>query len=207
MASLLVALSGLCAPLFAQSDGVTVTVSRNANLNADEVYFAVAVVTDPGASLDDVLKAAQGTDISAQGLMSINLQQYGPAPNQYRLAYAFGFTVAFSKYKDTNDKLSTARRTMATLDPPMDLQIYGIGISPSETSRVQARQQLLAPLLSDARARANEVAQAAGVTLGNVVSVTEAWAVSTSAYYGMYGPIGPSTLNTPFSLTVRFAVK
>lgn len=203
------ALLALSVPVSGQNNAITVTVSRNVDLSPDAIFFALAIVTDPDITLDQVLEAAQGLGLTAQSLTSVNLQQYGPSPGQTRLAYAFTLSVAYSKFKDTNDKLATVRRTMAAATPPMDLQVYAISISPSDAGRDQARQGLLGPLFGDARTRADQLAKAAGVELSGVVGVTEAWASPTGyPYYGPNGgPIGPTTLKTAFSLTVSYGVK
>lgn len=203
------ALFALCGPAFGQSDAITVTVSRNVDLSPDAIYFSMAVMTDPDVSLDQVLGAIQGLEVSAQNLTSVTLQQYGPSAAQTRLAYAFDLSVAFSKFKETKDKVAAVRRAMAESTPPMELQVYGMAVSPSETSRDQARQGLLAPLFGDARTRADQLAKAAGITLGGIVGVTEAWANASAypSYIPMAGPVGPTTLKTAFSLTIRFAVK
>jgi hypothetical protein len=83
-----------------------------------------------------------------------------------------------------------------------------MAVAPGEPAREQERQRLLTPLFEDARARADQLAKAAGVTLGGVVGVTEAWAPSGGyPSYGPYGPVGPTTLKTAFSMTIRYAVK
>lgn len=208
-ASLSVVLLALCMPVFGQSDAIVVTVSRNVDLSPDAIYFSLAVVTDPDITVDQVLQASQTLGLTAQNLTSVNLQQYGPSAGQARLAYAFDLSVPYSKFKETNDKLATVRRTMAANTPAMDLQVYAIAVSPSDAARDQARQALLSPLFEDARVRADQLAKAAGMSLGSVVGVSEAWAASTSGYpyYGPSGPIGPNTLKTAFSLTVRYALK
>ena len=197
-----------CGPAFAQSDAISVTVSRNVDLAPDAVYFSLAIATDPEITLEKVLQAGQALGITAQNLTSVAFQQYGPSPTQARLAYAFDLSVAFDRFKETNDKLGAVRRTMAADTPAMELQIYSIAVSPSESARDQARQRLLAPLVEDARVRADQLAKAAGVTLGGIVGLAEAWAnTGGGPYYGPAGPIGPSTLKTAFSLTVRYGVK
>jgi hypothetical protein len=169
--------------------------------------MTLAIVTETEVTLDQVLQASQALGLTSQNLTSVNVQQYGPSPSQTRIAYAFDLTVEFSKFKETNDKLASVRRTLAANTPAMELQVYGVAVTPGETARDQARQRLLAPLFEDAKRRANELATAAGVTLGGVVGVAEGWAnVIGNPYYGPSGPIGPTTLKTAFSLTVRYAV-
>lgn len=199
----------LCSAVFAQTDAITVTVSRNVDLPPDAVFISMAVATESDVSLDQVLQATQGLGLTAANLSSVNLQQYGPSPAQTRLAYAFDLSVPFLKLKETNDKLAAARRTMAANTPPMELQVYAMTVTPGEDGREQARQRLLAPLFEDARVRADQLAKAAGVTLGSVVGVTEAWApnISGPPFYGPGGPIGPAALKTALTLTVRYALK
>jgi Protein of unknown function (DUF541) len=202
------ALSALSTPAFAQSDGILVTVSRNADLAPDDAYFTLAITTDPNISLDDVLKASQVLELTAKNLTSVTLQQFGPSPGQVRLAYAFDLSVPYSKFKETNDKLATARRSLAAEASPMDLQVYGVAVSPSDASRETARQSLLSPLVEDARRRGDQLARAAGMSVGNILSINEAWASTVGApFYGPYGPVGPTTLKTALTMTVRFAVK
>jgi uncharacterized protein YggE len=198
----------LCAPAFAESDAIAVTVSRNVDLPPDAVYYSMAIAAEPDTTLEQVLQATQDLGLSAQNLMSLNLQQYGPSPSQTRLAYAFDLSVPFSRFRETNDKIAAVRRSMAAATPAMELQVFTMAVAPGETAREQARQRLLVPLFEDARLRAEQLAKAASVTLGGVVGVSEAWA-PTGAYpgYGPYGPVGPSTLKTAFSMTVRYAVK
>ena len=208
LAAVSVTLFVLSVPVFGQSDAIAVTVSRNVDLSPDSIYFSLAIATDPDVSLDQVLQAAQALGISAQSLTSVTLQQYGPSAGQTRLAYAFDLSVAFSKFKETNEKLATVRRTLAANTPAMELQVFGIAISPSETARDQARLGLLSGLFDDARRRADQLAKAAGVTLGSILGVNEAWAnTGSTPFYGPLGPIGPNTLKTAYSITVRYSVK
>jgi hypothetical protein len=199
----------LCASAFAESDAISVTVSRNVDLPPDSVYISMAIATESDTSLEQVLEASQALGLTATNLMSLNLQQYGPGPAQTRLAYAFDLTVPFSQFKQINERIASVRRTMAAATPPMELQVYAMAVSPGETAREQARQRLLPSLFEDARVRADQLAKGAGVTLGGVVGVSEGWMPGTGGYpyYGPAGPVGPTTLKTAYSMTVRYAVK
>jgi uncharacterized protein YggE len=205
----LIAMVVLCAPVLAQTDAIAVTVSRNVDLPPDAVYISMAVATESDVSLEQVLQATRTLGFTAANLSSVNLQQYGPSPTQTRLAYAFELSVPFSQLKETNDKLAAARRTMAADTPPMELQVYAMTVTSGEAGKEQARQRLLSPLFEDARIRADQLAKAAGVTLGGVIGVTEAWLpnISGPPFYGPGGPIGPAALKTAFSLNVRYALK
>jgi hypothetical protein len=52
--TLCIGLVALCGSVFAQSDAITVTVTLNVDLPPDAIYFALAIVTDPDTSLDEV---------------------------------------------------------------------------------------------------------------------------------------------------------
>src|SRR3954466_2616205 len=67
-----------CGPAFAQSDAISVTVSRNVALPPDAVYFSLAIATDPDITLEKVLEAGQALGITAQNLTSVAFQQDGP---------------------------------------------------------------------------------------------------------------------------------
>ena len=207
--ALCIALTALCGSAFAQTDGITVTVSQNVDLPPDGIYFSLAIVTEPDATLDDVLAASQGLGLTAQSLAGVTLQQYGPSIGQTRLAYAFSLAVAYGKFKETNEKLAATRRTMAAATPAMELQVYGMSLTAGDSARDQARLTLLSPLFEDARKRGDQLARAAGATLGSVLGVTETWANTGSypAYLPYGGPIGPTTLKTALFLTVRYALK
>jgi len=208
MAFLSLVMFALCAPALAQSDAISANVSRTVDLNPDRIIFSMAIMTDPDVSLDQVLQAAQSLGLVTGDLRAINSQQFGPSPNQTRLAYAFEFTAEFSKFKDVNDKLSALRRTLATNTSAMDLQIYAINVAPSEAALDQARLTVLPQLFADAKQRAEQLAKAGGVSVGNIVGMSDVYgAAASSPYYGPYGPIGPGALRTSFSLSVRYVVK
>jgi uncharacterized protein YggE len=205
---LALALFAWCAPAFAQSEGIAVTASRTVDLAPDEITFSMAILTDPDVSLDQVLQACQSLGLATRDLLGINSQQFGPSPSQTRLAYTFDFTTAYSKFHETNDKLATLRRTLAAATPAMEVQIFAISVAPSDASREQARQGLIAPLFAEARQRADQLAKAAGMTLGTVFGFSEDWASATGPPgYGYYGPVGPGTLRSRYTLSVRYAAK
>jgi Protein of unknown function (DUF541) len=199
----------LCGPAFAQTDAITVTASRTIDLSPDQIVFTLAVITEPTVTLNQVLEATQSIGLDASKLSTINVQQsYGPGSPRPTLSYVFFLSTTLAKFSETNDKVTSLRRALADQAPPMDAQMYGITVAPSDGSLDQARQALMPQLVSDARRRGDLLARAAGVTLGAITGVTELVGPElSSAYYGPYGPAGPSTLHSTYSLSVRFAVK
>jgi uncharacterized protein YggE len=208
MAALWMAMLALCSPALAQSDAISTTVMRTVDLAPDRITFSLAIMTDTDVSLEQVLQAAQSLGLVTADLRGISSQQFGPGPNQTRLAYSFEFTAEFSKFKEINDKLAVLRRTLAANASAMEVQIFGITVSPSDGALDQARQGLLAQLFADSRQRAEQLAKAGGVSVGSIVGVSDGFSSAVSgAYYGPYGPSGPVSLRTTFSLTVRYSVK
>ena len=209
MPCLVLAMIALCAPAVAQSD-IVATVSRTVELAPDQITFFLAIMTDPDVTLDQVLQASQPLGLTARDLLGISSQQFGPGPSQTRLAYTFEYEAQFSKFKEANDKMASLRRTLAANTPAMEVQVYSISVSPADAAVDQARQGAMTQLFADAKQRADQMAKAGGVSIGSVVGVSEG--VSNAAnqngyFYGPYGPIGPGTLRTTFTLTVRYAIK
>src|ERR1039457_5845555 len=92
------------------SNAVTVTASRNANLQADQVLFGVGVTSGFNVSLDDVVAALAGSGITVANFSSVSSQQglvfTGPVvPNppalQPMLQWNFALPVPLARLKDT----------------------------------------------------------------------------------------------------------
>jgi uncharacterized protein len=91
--------------------------------------------------------------------------------------------------------------------------IYGVSFSVAETSKLE--NDARAQAMTDARARAESLAKLAGVSLGEVVSVSEVIGggplpYAKSAAEGLGGgstPIQPGSLDVNMSVQVTFAIK
>jgi hypothetical protein len=204
---LVIALLALSAPCFGQTDAIAVSVSRTVDLSPEELYISLAVATDQDVTLEQVVQATQSLGLAAKDLTGVNIQQFGPSPSQSRLNYVFNISVPYAKFKETTDKVTALRRTLAANTPSMEIQMYGMTIMPGEKAREEARQKLLSALFEDAKVRAEQLAKAAGVNLGGIVGATEYWGANVGIAYASSGPYGPSTLKTALSLNVRYAVK
>src|SRR5260370_35821053 len=100
------------------SNSITVTASRNPNLQADQAVFGVSVSSGLNASLEDVLGALQGSGITLAnftGVFSppgpivftipvIGIAPIAPTPS---LQWSFTLAVPLSKIKDTITTLTT----------------------------------------------------------------------------------------------------
>src|SRR5216683_3075971 len=131
--------------VFAQADSnsITVIASRNANLQADQAVFGVAVTSGLTASFEDVLGALQGSGITlanftgvssppSPGVFSlpvIGITPIAPAPS---LQWSFTLAVPLSKIKDTIATLTTVQQNVAKKNNGLSVtfQVQGSQVSP-----------------------------------------------------------------------------
>ncbi len=185
---------------FAQTDGVTVSVSRTTELPVEEASFLISVQAESGVSLEKVVAGVQGLSITVKDLVSINAQQIGPASNPPRFLYQSLFTVPFAKLKDTQEALASTK--IFLLAVTMDLQNVSIQFAPSEIAREAVRQRLMPELLPEARKRAEQIANAAGASIGRILGIGEFVGAGTSIVGGF-----PSSLRFNYQISARFAVR
>jgi hypothetical protein len=207
---------------FAQldSNSVTVTASRNTNLQADQVVFSVTVTSGMDVSLNDIVAALQSSGITLSNFIGVNTNSQftlgtGLPSQQPMLQWVFGLPVAISKLKDTAATLSSLQQSIAKNNPGLALSfaVQGTQVSaPLQQSQVCS----VADLISDARIQAQKLATAAGMNLGSVLAMSSGVATATSGsgvYIGI--PVGAifsssvfsSPLAPPCAATVKFALK
>src|SRR5712692_4904086 len=87
------------------SNSVTVTASRNVNLQADQSVFGVYIDSGINTSLDDVIAALQGSGITVANFSGVStVPNYLLPPDQQMqltLEWAFGLAAPLAKTKDT----------------------------------------------------------------------------------------------------------
>jgi hypothetical protein len=189
----------LCADLVPVGRGYPASVE----LTPDEITFNLAIGTDPDVSLDQVLEATQTLSLAVIDLVGIGSQQLGPTLGQVRIFYQFAFTTPFAKFKETNDKIATVRRSLAGAVPAMDVIGLSIVINPTDAARDQIFQTVLPDLIADARPRADRLAKAAGLTVAGIAGLNELLAPTA----GLSSSFGPGSLRTTVGVSVRFTVK
>jgi len=157
----------LAVPLaaFAQLDDntVTVTASRQLpNLQPDQAVIGVDVAADPGAVLDDVLAALNGSGITAANLSSVEPYPGGPST-----VWSFTLTVSLAKMSAT---LATLQRVINASPLPAAYSVLFTEVSPE----LQATQQCPYPaLVSDAQAQAQKLASAVGLSVGPILTLSD----------------------------------
>jgi uncharacterized protein YggE len=184
-------------PANLDANSIVVTATKAVVLVPTDITFMVNVSADLTVTLDQVL-AAVDFGLTAQDLTGISSYPTGPYPPvapYSRITYLFRLTVPVSKMKETIDKLEKLRKSV---DTNMDLSYSTNMVGPSQAAVADAHDKALPDLVADAKKRAESLAAAAGLKLGNIQAVSEG--------YSYTGP-GPAPANITFTAVVRFAAQ
>ena len=188
-------------------------VNVGVETQADTVQQAVA---DNKAQMTQLLETLKGLGIADKDIQTTNYGVYtqrqpgpdgkGMGPTTYQVNNQVNVTVRdVARLGDVLDKVVAAGAN----------NVYGVNFSVDDTSKLEADAR--AKAIADAKTRAESLAELAGVTLGDVVSVSEVIGNSPvldgarmSAATGLGGggaPIQPGELEVNTSIQVTFAIK
>jgi hypothetical protein len=198
---------------FAQldSNSVTVSATRSMSQQPDQVLFGVTVQSGFNTSLDDVVAALQGSGITAANFAGVGtgpnpLLSAGPVTQS--LQWIFALPVPLAKIKDTIATLTTLQKSIAQQNTGLVLSFNVQGAQVS----TQAQQSHVCPtadLLADARAQAQKLADAVGLSLGTVLAMSSGTSASSSvgsvSFAGLFVS-APPVLPSICSMTVKFAL-
>jgi hypothetical protein len=123
--------------------------------------------------LDDITGALTTAGISGANLTQVyTFQSQNGLQSQTWLVWSFTLTAPLSKLSATLTELVSAQQTISSNNSGLTLTFYveGLQISP-QLQQSQLCSQ--ATLLADAQAQAKQVAAAAGVTSGAILSMSE----------------------------------
>jgi len=188
-------------------------VNVGVETQADTVQQAVA---DNKTKMTSLLSALKELGIADKDIQTTNYGVYtqqqpspdgkGMGPTSYHVNNQVNVTVRdVNKLGDVLDKVVAAGAN----------NIYGVNFSVADTSKLQADAR--AEAFADAKERAESLAKLAGVTLGDVVSVSEV--IGSNPVYegarmavatGLGGggaPIQPGELEVNMSVQVTYAIK
>jgi hypothetical protein len=208
---------------FAQldSNSITVIATRSMTQQPDQVLFGVTVQSGLNTSLDDVVAALQGSGITAAnfaGVSTAPISFVGLTPTPQpptvtpMLQWTFALPVPLAKIKDTVASLSALQKSIAQQNNGLTLSFNVQGTQVS-AQLLQSHVCPTSDLLTDARAQAQKLADAAGVSLGAVLAMSSATSVPSGV--GSVVPVISalnfvSTASTAFpsvcSMTVKFAL-
>ena len=157
-------------------NSITVTATRNATLQPDQVVFGVTVSSGLTSTRDEAVAALQGSGITAANFSNVRtVQLYDPRGQgtAKSLEWTFNLPVALSGMKSTIGLLSAVQKSMAQKNDEfsMSFGVQGMQVS----SQLQQSQTCsLADLIADARAQASKLASAAGKGAGAVLAMSSA---------------------------------
>jgi hypothetical protein len=202
---------------FAQldSNSITVTATQTMAQQPDQVLFGVTVQSGVSASLDDVVAALQGSGITAANFVGVSTAQSvivnplltGPSP-MLQLQWSFTLTAPLAKIKTTIATLASLQQTIGQQNSSLTLSFNVQGTQVS----AQSQQMQVCPtsaLLTDATSQAQQLASAAGLSLGSVLAMSSGASGSYSGAYTAIGSLSSFFLGAPSSacsLTVKFGV-
>ncbi len=187
----------------------------------DLEVFSVSVQSGVNTSLDDVIAALKGSGITAANFVGVStadglqfILSPGPVtpPVARGMQWIFALPAPLAKIKDTVATLSALQKTIAQQNNGLILSfaVQGTQVSP------QSQQSNACPipdLLADARAQAQRLADAAGLSLGVVLAMSSATSLPAGGQVSvpaLVPGISFSTVSSPFpsicSMTVKFAL-
>ena len=187
-----------------ESNSVTVTAARTVNLQPDQASFTVTVNTPVSASPNDVIAALQGSGIGIANLVSVGpsnvlrIGDFTPAPFMATLDWNFSVTVPFTTMKTAFATLAAVANSVKQNNKDFTGRFAFSGAGVSQAALDAARQTVLPDLIADAKNRAKQITDAAGLGLGAILSISE---LSTA-------PLLTSSTTPGFTITlaVKFAL-
>jgi hypothetical protein len=182
------------------SNAVTVTASRNASLQPDTVLFGVTVTSGFNTGLDDVIAALAGSGITAANFSSLSSPQVipgfspgtgiitlPPSP-QPMLQWNFTLPVPLSKLKDTSTTLTNVQQSIAKKNAGLAMSFSIQGTQVSQQLQ-QSQPCIVSDLLADARTQAQKLADAAGLTLGQILALSSSTSMTTGTSNSIFNPL------------------
>ena len=207
----------VCAADAQIADGVTLSITRPANIVPDQAEFSAVFTVALDTTQQQVTQVLQDLGVSNPVVTAVavasNTYSYPPSEDGSQLYFQVAFTTTPGAMKDISKKLDAFR---AALPAGFTSLQFGAALTVSPAGIEAARQTALPLLLSEARTKAQALASAAGIKLGAIVGITE-WSYSGYSAIGGIGTspaiIGTSTYSSSsgpaysFSATVKFAVQ
>jgi len=211
-------------------NSITITATRTNAIQPDQVLIGLSVQSGTAAGLDDVTSALTGAGIAGTSFTGVYTTTIYPSSGlqapQTKLVWSFTLTAPLAKLSATLTQILAAQQAISAKNSGLTLTFYVEGTQVSPQLR-QSQPCSQTALLADAQAQATQVAAAAGVSVGSILSMAEGGSgglglapVPTAAYrFGDFtgvitsGGLGyasfvtPSVLTTPpptCSLTVQF---
>lgn len=223
--TLMLALPTACLAETAAADGATITVTGSAvvTLEADYAQISVGVSTS-AKTVDEASKQnAEAIHTVIEALKAAGVQEDDIATSNYSVHAEYDYSSLggqkLSGY-NVNNQLNVVIRDMAHIGATLDKataacanNIYNIQFL--STKADEAQDEATAYAVQDALRRAKLLAEAAGLTLGNIVSISDStggYAVVTRSYKSTLdaaagNSILPDDASVSANVTIVFELK
>ena len=146
---------------------ITVPVTTAVTLSPGISTFSVSVTGLFPFTQDQALSSLQGLGLAGANLSNIGIQS---GSGMVLVTYSFSFTTDYSALADTLSKLNTLQ---SASQPNVLLISVGATIGASPDAWIQAHQQAIPALLTQAAQQAALVAAGMKVNVGPIVSVSD----------------------------------
>src|SRR5260370_17809459 len=200
--------------LFAQTDAnsAAVTACRSSNVQPDQIAISLSVLSGFDAYFDTVIAALQGSGVTAANFNGGGVDEmysYGSVTNQQvlvsKLRWGFGFGVPLAKLKDTLAALTAVQQSIAKKNNGLTLNfsVQGMQYSPELLQSLVCK---IPDVIADARAQAEQLADAAGLHVGGILAVSSSSSNAVSGSFGYNSLVGTVLAPPSCSATVKFAL-
>jgi hypothetical protein len=165
-----------------QTSSVTVVASRTLDLPIEQVSYNVQVKSAIDATLSQVLQEVQSLGITANDLSAVSttasaLQIPIPgivlSPDTPQLIWSFSLISRFSQFQQTLAQLRAASIARPDKKSNFTISFSIVNASAAQASMDEAANRALPDLIADARVRAKRLADAAGLTVGVVLDLSD----------------------------------
>lgn len=203
------ALLSLVTALFAfaqvNSNSIIVTASQNPTLTPDQAVFSVTVQSGTNTSLNDVLTALQGSGLTAANFSGVStLGLFNPstgATTNVNILWNFTLAAPLTSTTATVASLATLQQKLAQNTPPLNLSFSVEGTQVSAQQQ-QSQTCSISSLLANAQSQAQTLANAGGLNLNGILSISGSTpssgscgiTVSYSVARAPFGPLEPNTI-------------
>lgn len=222
LAAAVVAFAGVGRPESAGSaekpaGGITVTGVGTTTSVPDEASFTIGVQTEGPTAKEALAANSEQMRRVIAAVKSAGVEKSDIKTQDVSVSPSYADEDRIDGYSARNSVLVTIRdlsKAGAVLDAASNAganEVYGPMLSRSDEDALQA--DALRNAVSNARKKAEALADAAGVSLGRVTAITEGFSGGPEPYYDVAmlrakaeAPIEPGTQDTQATVTITFAI-
>jgi hypothetical protein len=200
-------------------NSITITATRTSNTPLDQALIGINVTSGLTAGLDDITAALTGVGITGATFTGVNtttiyVTDGNQTVPQSALQWSFTLTAPLASLKSALATLVAAQQAVAKQNSSLALS-FGVQGAQLSTQAQQSQPCSQSDLMSDARTQAQNVAVAAGVKAGTILSISDSGAsgVFPASRLGFaaggifYAPAIISTPGATCALTVQFQLQ